>query len=62
MKNEIINRLARSLFCLGRISVAGRENIDNMKEVFDRIDQIVTILNECEVVPLEKASDEATKK
>ena len=60
MKNEIIARLSRALFCLGRISVEGRKNIDNIKEVFDRLEELTALLNECEVTLKEQTSDTAT--
>lgn len=57
MKNEIIARLSRALFCLGRISVEGRKNIDNIKEVFDRLEELTALLNECEITPREQLTN-----
>lgn len=57
MNEIIIKRISQVLQSLNRIQVSGRQGINDMKAAFDGIEEIVYILNSCEIK--EKAKDEA---
>ena len=62
MKNEIMNRISQVLFYLNQIHIdKGRENADNMSITFRCIEELVNILNECDIkIKSENAPAEPT--
>lgn len=62
MKNEIMNKISQVLFYMNQIYIAkGRENADNMSIAFRCMEDLVTLLNECEVSQKHVPVEEKTK-
>lgn len=49
MNEIIIKKISQVLQLLNRVQVSGRQSITDMKAAFDGIEEIVYILNSCEI-------------
>lgn len=62
MKNEIMNKVSQALFYMNQIHIErGRENADNMSITFKCLEDLVEMLNLCDIIPKDSVLKQETK-
>lgn len=62
MKNEIMTKVSQALFYMNQVHIEkGRENADNMSTAFKCLENLVEILNQCDITPKKSLEKPETK-